>query len=535
MKTADEHGLSGRDAALYDMIWKRTMATQMADAQLTLITANIQADDTVFQANGRRVDFPGFFRVYVEGTDDPDAALEDQAVLLPPLTKGDAVQPRQLDPLGHETQPPARFTEASLIQTLEKEGVGRPSTYATIIGTIQDRGYAIKNGNNLTPTFTAFAVNRLLEKHFPDLVDTGFTARMEQRLDDIADGNAEWLSYLKTFYLGENGLETQVSQKEQSIDPREVYAIALAGIDARVKIGRYGPYLEGTVGDELLRTSLPPEMPPAELSNENALKLLQVKEKGPDSLGNDPVTGLPVLVLSGRYGPYVQLGENPTDKKAEKPKRASLLKGMTAESLTLASALNLLSLPRDLGVDPQTGEAITAAVGRLGPFVKRGSEYRSLATSDNVLTVELARAIELFAQPKTSGRGRGRTATPQKPLRELGVHPTDGSALVVLEGRYGPYVKWGDVNATVPKGTPIESLTLAQAIELVNAKAAKSPAKPKTRRTTRTRTKPGTKEAATEATPEKPKTPRRKTPAASTEKVTKTPKPKAAPKRKTSA
>ncbi len=361
------------------------------------------------------------------------------------------------------------------MQTLEKEGVGRPSTYATIIGTIQDRGYVIKVSNQLVPTFTAFAVNRLLETHFPSLVDTQFTARMEQTLDDIADGEVESLPYLREFYLGEKGLETQVSEKTASIDPREIYALALPELDARVRIGRYGPYIEqmqsNTEGGERLRTSLPPDLAPADLTDEDALRLLREKEKGPDTLGSDPETGKPIFLLSGRFGPYVQLGE--ADDNGGKPKRASLLKDMKPDSVTLDIALDLLRLPRFLGNHPETGEAVEAGVARLGPFVRHGKDYRSLTAEDHVLTVMLPRALELLSQPKAR---RGMRAAPQ-PLRELGAHPDGGGAVVVLNGRYGPYVKHGAVNATLPKGITPESVTLAQALDLIAERAAKAPVK----------------------------------------------------------
>ncbi len=473
MLTADDLRLSGVEATLYDMIWKRTMATQMADARLTLITVSIEAANTVFQANGKRIDFPGFFRVYVEGSDDPDAALDDRAVLLPPMQVGGALTPHELEPIPHQTQPPARFTEATLVQTLEKEGVGRPSTYATIIGTIQDRGYVVKTGNQLVPTFTAFAVNRLLETHFPTLVDTGFTARMEQTLDEIAEGDAESLPYLRTFYQGSDGLETRVSEKSQSIDPREIYALALDGLDARVRIGRYGPYLEQQVNGDVVRTSLPADLAPGDLSDEDALRLLREKEKGPETLGLDPETHKSVYVLNGRFGPYVQLGE--MDDNEGKPKRASLLKGMKPENVSLPLALELLSLPRHLGEHPDDGESIIAGVGRLGPFVKHGKDYRSLTTDDNVLSVSLDRALALLSQPKLR---RGARGAPQ-PLRELGAHPADGAPIVVLGGRFGPYVKHGAVNATLPKGTSPEALTLDQALTLLAERAARAPVKPK--------------------------------------------------------
>lgn len=512
MRTADEIGLKGIEAALYDMIWKRTMATQMADARLTLITVTINVEEAVFQANGKRIDFPGFFRVYVEGSDDPEAALDDRAVILPPLANGDALTCRELDPIGHETQPPARYTEATLVQTLEKEGVGRPSTYATIIGTIQDRGYVVKQNNQLVPTFTAMAVNRLLETHFPTLVDTQFTARMEQTLDDIADGDAEWLPYLQTFYLGEQGLETQVAEKAQTIDPRDIYALMIPEVGARVRIGRYGPYLEqqqsgnGTSdGAELVRTSLPLDLAPADLSDKNALKLLREKEKGPDTLGYDPETNQPVLLLSGRFGPYVQLGEH--GPNGDKPKRASLLKGMKPEDVTLDIALDLLRLPRYLGNDPTSGDAIEANVGRLGPYVKKGKEYRSLTAGDHVLSVTLDRALELFSQPKTA---RGSTRQPSKPLRELGAHPEDGKPVVVMSGRYGPYVKHGTVNATLPKGTSPEAVTMQQAVGLIAERAAKAPAKKRTAARKST-AKTATKTAATDKPKKTTRTATRKT------------------------
>ncbi len=471
MQTADELGLTGQENALYDMIWKRTIATQMADARLTLISVDIAVDDATFGASGKRIDFPGFFRAYVEGSDDPDSALEDREVRLPDLKKGDGLKAKKLDPVGHETQPPARYTEASLVQTLEREGVGRPSTYATIISTIQDRGYVTKTNNQLIPTFTAFAVNRLLEVHFPDLVDMQFTARMEQTLDDIAEGGASWLPYLKTFYLGERGLETQVNEKAQTIDPREIYALALDDLDARVRIGRYGPYLEQHQNGDALRVSLPPELPPADLVPDEALRLLQKKEEGPDVLGHHPETGEPIFVLSGRYGPYVQLGD--ADANGGKPRRASLLKGMKPETLTLDEAVQLLKLPRPLGLHPETGQIIEAGVGRFGPFVRHDKDFRSLTPQDNVLTIDLKRALELLSQPKGT-RGQ---RTPAAPLRQLGAHPADGQPVVLMSGQFGPYVKHGEVNATLPRTVKPESITLTQALVLIAEKAAKGPVK----------------------------------------------------------
>jgi DNA topoisomerase-1 len=440
----------------------------------------------------------------VEGSDDPDAALEDQEVVLPPLKAKDALKLRQLDTVNHETQPPARFTEALLIQTLEREGVGRPSTYATIISTVQDRGYVMRTNNQLVPTFTAMAVNHLLEKHFPDLVDLQFTARMEQTLDDIAEGAADSVKYLSGFYRGEAGLEHQVEAKTQAIDPREIVALHLSDLDARVRIGKFGPYLEQQKPDaeDLLRVSLPADLAPAELVPTKALKLLQEKHEGPAALGQHPETDEPIYVLSGRFGPYVQLGDAPANgAKDAKPRRASLLKGMKPETLTVQTALALLSLPRPLGFHPETNALVEAGVGRFGPYVKHGDDFRSLAPYDDVLTVALPRALELLSQPKT-GRSQRGTA----PLRELGAHPTDGQPVLLMAGRYGPYVKHGAVNATLPKGTKPETLTLTAAVSLIAAKAAQPPSKRAARKSSKNGAKPSTAKAkaAPKVTAKKP-------------------------------
>ncbi len=462
MRPVDETGLSGREAALYDMIWKRTVASQMAEARVTQISARIGAGDAIFRASGKRIDFPGFFRAYVEGSDDPEAALEDRDEPLPPLRRGDILDLRDLEAIGHETQPPARFTEASLVKTLEAEGIGRPSTYATIIGTIIDRGYVERHGSQLVPTFTAFAVTELLERYFPSLVDTRFTARMEEELDEIAEGSADWLPYLKNFYLGDQGLERQVIEVEKRIDPREASTVRLEGLPAAVRIGRFGPFVEVRNGDESITASLPPNVAPADLSEEDIQRLVRAKKEGPDVLGRDPETGEPVLLLSGRFGPYVQLGE-PRD--GEKPKRASLPRGMTPESVTLERALQLLSLPRKLGKHPKTGKDIEAGIGRFGPFVVHDGDFRSLGPEDDVFTVDLGRALELLAEPK---RGRKTSA---EPIREVGPHPEDGKPIVILAGRYGPYLKHGTTNASLPKGTAPEDVTIEAAVELLASRA----------------------------------------------------------------
>ncbi|MCS6870426.1 MAG: type I DNA topoisomerase [Anaerolineae bacterium] len=471
MHTAEQLGLRGDEAALYTLIWMRTIACQMADAQITALTAAIQVEDARFQANGRRIDFPGFLRAYVEGSDDPDAALQDRETLLPLMRIGDLLKCRQLEPLKHETQPPPRYTEASLVQTLEREGIGRPSTYASIISTIQERGYVVKQANQLIPTFTAYSVNRLLEAHFPDLVDTQFTARMEQTLDDIATGNADWLPYLKNFYCGENGLEKQVERKTQSIDPRELYALSLEPLKAHVRIGKYGAYLEQSADPEPLRATLPPDLPPAELNEVTARRLLQQKLSGGNLLGYHPQTGEPIYLLEGPYGKYVQLGEGDEESK---PKRASLLKGMRAEDVTLEVALGLLSLPRELGLHPQTGKPISAGVGRFGAYVRHGDEFRSLTAADNVLTITLERALELLNQPKGASKARKRAA----PLRELGAHPEDKAPIALMDGPYGLYIKHGKTNVKLPPEIKPETLTLAQAVQLLAAKG-ESNGKPK--------------------------------------------------------
>jgi DNA topoisomerase I len=368
---------------------------------------------------------------------------------------------RRLDPLGHETQPPARFTEASLVKTLESEGIGRPSTYASIIGTIIDRGYVERQANQLIPTFTAFAVTGLLEKYFPSLVDTRFTARMEEELDEIAEGEADWLPYLRDFFLGPDGLEKQVSDVEARIDPREASTVRLEGLPAAVRIGKFGPFVEVQEKGETVTASLPENLAPADLTEADVLKLVRAKTEGPDILGHHPESGEPVYLLTGRFGPYVQLGE---PKDGEKPRRASLPSGVTPDNLTLDLAIRLLSLPRTLGTHPETEKEIQAGIGRFGPFVVHEKDFRSLAPEDDVHTVTLDRAIELLNQPKRGRKGA-------EPLREIGRHPADGEPVLLFAGRYGPYVKHLSVNASLPKGVDPDALTLAAAVELLGERA----------------------------------------------------------------
>ncbi len=505
-RTPGDTGLDGRDLALYELIWKRTVASQMAEARLTMLSVDLSSADASFRANGKRIDFPGFFRAYVEGSDDPDAALEGQEVLLPSLAVGDQPSPKNVEPLGHQTQPPARFSEASLVKMLEKEGIGRPSTYASIIGTIVDRGYATIQGNALTPSFTAFAVTALLEEHFPDLVDTSFTARMENTLDEISHGKVQWLPYLEGFYKGEQGLETQVQQREGDIDPGASRTIDLEGLNCVVRIGRFGAYLESKrVSDdgeeELIKATLPREITPADLDQDQAELILKQKADGPEALGEDPETGDLVYLLFGQYGPYVQRGQ--VSDENPKPKRASLPKGVKPEDLKLDDALGLLRLPRLLGEHPDGGR-IQAGLGRFGPYVvwdkgKSEKDYRSLKGEDDVLMVGLSRALELLAMPKR-GRG-GRTA-----LKDLGKPEGSEETVQVYDGPYGLYVKQGKVNASLPEGKGAEDVTLEEAVELLAAKAS---AKKSSRKSTAKKPaakKPAAKKPAAKKAPATTKT-----------------------------
>ncbi|MEJ1930011.1 type I DNA topoisomerase [Nostoc sp. NIES-2111] len=497
-RTPQETGLSGREFALYDLIWKRTVACQMADSRQTQITVQLQVEDAGFRASGKRIDFPGYLRAYVEGSDDPDAALEDQEIILPSLKVGDHPDCKNIEAVGHETQPPARYTEATLVKTLESEGIGRPSTYASIIGTIIDKGYTQLVNNALIPTFTAFAVTDLLEKHFPDIVDPSFTSKMEQTLDDIADGEAEWLPYLRDFYLGDKGLETLVKERESQIDATKARTVELENLEAKVRIGKYGPYIEVENGEGVVTASIPKDLTPADLDPKQVEVILRQKTVGPDQLGRHPETGEPIYVKIGAYGPYVQLGDK-TDENP-KPKQASLPKGVTPENITLETAIGLLSLPRTLGTHPTTGGKIQASLGRFGPYVvhdqgKEGKDYRSLKASDDVLTITLERALELISELKKT---RGSTSSKSKAaLRELGTHPEDDAPINIYDGPYGPYIKHGKTNVGIPEGTSVEDVTLATALELLSAKASTSKTTRKSSKTTGTKSKSTAKSSST--------------------------------------
>lgn len=475
MKTGEEQGLVGPELRLYSLIWKRTVATQMAEARLKFQTAVIGAADAEFRATGRHVEFPGFFRAYVEGSDDPEAALDDSEAALPPLSEGQKLDLRSLDAISHETKSPARYTEASLVRRLEQEGIGRPSTYASIIGTIQDRGYVEKQGNQLVPTFTAMAVNRLLERYFPNLVDYGFTAEMEQKLDDIASGEQDRRPYLERFYRGEAGLERQVKAREEEIDPRDACTLKLDAISSDIRIGKFGPYFERESNGKKVTASIPAAIAPADLNEELATKLIEDKERGPISLGTDPESGLPIYVKAGPFGPYLQLGD--VTEEQPKPKRTGIPNNFDPASISLDEALGLLSLPRRLGKHPETDKVVNVGIGRFGPYVLHDKKYgnfdRKAHTFEwqgktyDVLNVTLPVAVEMLSRSKTR-------AAPT-PLKDLGSHPEDKAPVQIFEGRYGPYVKHGKVNATIPKDRDPTEVTLEEAVGLLKEKAGKPP------------------------------------------------------------
>jgi len=470
MPTADELRLTGKRKSLYEMIWKRSVATQMADARQRHLTLLIDADDATFRATGKVIEFAGFFRAYVEGSDDPEAALEDQEIVLPALVEGQALECEKLESLAHETKPPARYTDATLVKELESDGIGRPSTYASIISTILDRGYAERLNKQLVPSFIAFAVTALLEQHFPDLVDTGFTADMERSLDEIAAGSIDWRQYLHDFYSGDEGFEARLLHREEKIDPRDASTVVLSDLAPRVRIGKYGPFLELERDGERLTASVPEGVPPADLLETQAIELLERRAGGPDELGRDPETGEPVYLMTGRFGPYVQRGEAAEGKP--RPKRASLPDTVAYEEVTLPIALKLLAMPAELGRHPETGDPVKVGIGRYGPYVVHEGDYRSLTADDDPLDVSLERALELLSQPKRRGR---RAAA--KPLKEVGPHPDDEQPVAVFSGRYGPYVKHGNLNASLPEGVEPEDVTMAVALELLQQRKERDAAK----------------------------------------------------------
>src|SRR5688572_16106270 len=495
---------------LYELIWKRTMASQMVDARVLRTSLEISAkasngETAVLTASGKAIEFAGFRRAYVEGSDDPAAELEEQEAILPQCQVGDrihtdgstAVTLLGTEPKRHETSPPARFTEASLIKELERLGIGRPSTYAPTIATIVRRGYVFRQGKALVPSFTAFAVTKLLRDHFGDFVETDFTAEMEEDLDEISRGERESKAFLKQFYYGDKKHRGLLPAVEKGVEHAD-YPLLDLGTDAdsgdpvRIRIGRFGPFVQVAEGGPGRTASLPDDLAPADLTVEKAMELVRVKAEGPRTVGVDPATGMNVYVMNGRFGAYVQLGETPEPapkgkgkaakaEKQEKPKRASLQAGMTESSVTLEEALKLLSLPRVLGLHPDDNEPITTNFGRFGPYVMHGDEFRSLESEDDVFNISFDAALALLRAPKQSRRRQG---VQKKVLRELSEGPT---TLRVLAGRYGPYVTDGTTNASIPKGSNPEALTFEQGMELLEARrnAAPSPRRAGGRRTAR--------------------------------------------------
>jgi DNA topoisomerase-1 len=492
LKPEQLHGhLDHDELRLYELVWKRTIASQMADARLLRTTVEITGTNDknercVFTATGKAIQFPGFLRAYVEGSDDPAEALGDQETILPVVKIGEQVvaggQPGEtlalltLEPKGHETTPPPRYTEASLVKRLEEDGIGRPSTYAPTIDTIKRRGYVFMQGKALVPSFTGFAVTKLLRDHFSDYVDTGFTADIEKDLDQISEGERNWITFLREFYRGTGPGHLGLEQKVQDDDTITYPAVEL-GADPtsnepiRVRIGRYGPFVQRGEGGPGNTASIPDEVAPADLSVEQAVELLKAKAEGPRTLGEDPKSHKQVYLMTGRFGAYVQLGETPEKEKGskakvEKPKRASLPRNVSEADITFEKALELLQLPREVGKHPDDGEPILANFGRFGPYVKYKEEFRSLADEDQVFSISLDDAVALLRQPKRS-RQRQQTRTV---LKALGAHPTNGAAVQVLAGRYGPYVTDGTTNASLPKGADPAALTMEEGVELLKAR-----------------------------------------------------------------
>jgi DNA topoisomerase I len=500
--------LNAEEFKLYDLIWKRTVASQMSDARGHRTTITVEVDGALFQTSGKTIDFPGYLRAYVEGSDDPDADLADQEDVLPSVAAGEKLACRTLDAKDHTTQPPNRYSEAALIRALEEMGIGRPSTYASIIDTILAREYVFKKNNTLVPTWVAFAVSRLLEVHLPDLVDYQFTAELEDELDAISRGELGHVEYLKAFYFGNAhpGLKQQLKNKVDTIDARDVSQILVGkpdgGEEVYVRVGRYGPFLQQAER----RASLPEQMPPDELTLDVALAMLDKAAEGEEPLGICPETNKPVFLKIGRFGPYVQRG---TPQDDEKPQNASLLKGLAPEDVDLETALKLLSLPRNLGNHAENGEPVMAHSGRFGPYVKCGSETRSLPSGVSPLEVTLAEALDLLAKPKSR---RGAKGTKQ-PLKTLGTSPVTDKPVELLEGRYGPYVTDGATNASLPRTTSPEEITLPLALDLLADRAAKGPAKKKAVKRTVSKVaakKVATKKVATKKTGAKKKATKKK-------------------------
>ncbi len=516
--------LESDEFRLYEMIWQRTIASQMADAKGTTMSVRITGTATsgqecTFAASGRTITFAGFLKAYVEAVDsEAGGEADDKQSRLPQLREDQQVSATELTPDGHATSPPPRYSEPSLVSKLEELGIGRPSTYSSIIKTIQDRGYVWKKGSALVPSWVAFSVVGLLEQHFERLVDYDFTAAMEDELDRIAAGDEQRTRWLSTFYFGGDtgadgsvgrlgGLKKLVGAGVEDIDAREINSIPLF-TDANdhtvvVRVGRYGPYLEREVDGSSQRANLPDDLPPDELTPEIAEKLFATPQEG-RSLGTDPETGHEIVAKEGRFGPYVteilpepEEGETKKSSKAKKPKprTGSLFKSMSIEDITLDDALKLLSLPRVVGTDPESGEEITAQNGRYGPYLKKGTDSRSLATEEQIFEITLEEALKLYAEPKR----RGRQAAAKPPLKEFGNDPASGKPMVVKDGRFGPYVTDGEYNASLRRSDSVEDLTEERAAELLAEKRAKGPA-PKKRSSTRKKASSGSTSGGTKGT-----------------------------------
>jgi DNA topoisomerase-1 len=543
--------LRGSEFKLYDLIWKRTVASQMADAKGQTATVTIEVGPTAadaaapaqasariagtiaeFTASGTVITFRGFLAAYEESRDEERNADDAPGeAKLPPLKEGQAIGLAELEAKGHETSPPPRYTEASLVKRLEELGIGRPSTFASIISTILDRGYVTQRGQALVPSWVAFSVVRLLEEHFGDLVQYDFTAEMEDDLDHIAAGEADRVDWLSSFYFGSDkhrGLR-QVVDNLGEIDAREINSVVIAP-DITLRIGKYGPYLETADADAApdatpRRVNLPPDLAPDELTEAKARELIEAPVQTDRVLGTNPENGKQVVVKDGRFGPYVtelepeapaeaaatvdtatgEVVEAPKPKRAAKkpaavkPRTASLFKSMQIEEVDLATALKLLDLPRVVGVDPETGAEITAQNGRYGPYLKKAEDTRTLPSEDAIFDIDLAGALELYAQPKYGAR-RASSA-----LKEFENDPVSGKPIRVKDGRFGPYVTDGETNATIPRAESVEEITFERAVELLQIKRDKGPA-PKAKRATTSRSTAAKKAPAKKASPAKKST-----------------------------
>lgn len=502
--------LTSDEFRLFELIWKRTVASQMVNARGKNVTITLEGDGAVFQVRGKTIDFPGFLRAYVEGSDDPNAELADQEKILPSVVEGQPISCQDLEPKSHTTQPPSRFSEAALTRELERRGIGRPSTYASIIETIQARNYVFKKGGALVPEWAAMAMVRMMEEHFFNLVDYEFTAQMEDLLDAISRNEADNIKYLQQFYFGDNdeGLREKLNEKIKEVDARAICTFNLGEPEngdnremVAVRVGRYGPYVEQ--GER--KASLPDQLPPDEITLALAVELLDKAELGDEPLGIDPETKRPIFIKEGRFGTYVQLGVADEDSD-EKPKNAGLLKGMEAEDVTLDVAVKLLALPRDLGEHPEMKEPIMAYNGRFGPYVKCDKETRSLPAEMNLLEMTKEDAIELLKQPKTRGRGR---AAPKEPLKTFAESPVTGEVVKLLDGRFGPYVTDGTTNASLPRNLQQEELTFERALDLLAERAAKGPSKRKKKK--KATKKKAAKKKATKKKAKKKKATKKKT------------------------